>query len=556
MRAGFRVFYRAEKARQTHRAMMIHISRDGDQFGPYSPEQVQEYLASGQLLPTDLAWYEGAADWVPVTVIAGGATAMPSMGVACSNCGAAMDADQVICLACGQNLDEPKLTEEEAAAAVAEAMKHKPLEIPPPYTYEDETADRSGAVNSIGWALITACLLPVFGGSEWNIAVVNFWKLPDWQMMFDILAPGVLGIVCIVLASSSHGRARGVTLLVLMLIIIGVGLADEKAGTLNLVVPTDSTPSVDYKHITELKQKMNATGRRTANAAAQGPDPAQRNKMKKELAALEAKLEKKLAALDPPGELVAPFVPKATSEKRTKNIFYEKLDLKPAENHVLLLVFLLGWVGVVFGAKARLYRPDSKVAWIVGMVGGGMAILFWFIPSGSGMMLTTMIDALGSDPAKGIDLYLGIGMLLMFLLMVGAAVCCFINTRRIRPSLMKKYSNLAITCMVAGVMLSLVPAWGKVMYDETKSHHAKAQARYDLLEGSLEKAYIGTQTARNEAKLAEVEKPTNAIINSTCGWMLTGVKYLAWLGGLLIVLPLSLVEILVGLREPDSAEFV
>jgi hypothetical protein len=520
MRAGFRVFYRAEKARQTHRAMMIHISRDGDQFGPYSPEQVQEYLASGQLLPTDLAWYEGAADWVPVTVIAGGATAMPSMGVACSNCGAAMDADQVICLACGQNLDEPKLTEEEAAAAVAEAMKHKPLEIPPPYTYEDETADRSAAVNSIGWALVTACLLPVFGGSEWNIAVVNFWKLPDWQMMFDILAPGVLGIVCIILATASHGRARGVTMLVLMLIIIGVGLAEEKAGTLKLEVPINTTPKV------------------IASSGASEKGNGDNGDIIEESAAESNKDE------------VAPGVPKATSEKRSKNIFYEKLNFNPGEHPMLVGLFMLGWVGVVFGAKARLYRPDSKVAWIVGMVGGGAAILFWFIPSGGGMMLTTMTDALGDN------LYLGVGLLLMFLLQIGAAVCCFINTRRIRPSFMKKYSNLAVTCMVAGVMLSLVPAWGKVMYDETKSHHAKAQARYDLVEGSLEKAYIGTQTARNEAKLAEVEKPTNAIINSTCGWMLTGVKYLAWLGGLLIVLPLSLVEILVGLREPDSAEFV
>ncbi len=53
-----------------------------------------------------------------------------------------------------------------------------------------------------------------------------------------------------------------------------------------------------------------------------------------------------------------------------------------------------------------------------------------------------------------------------------------------------------------------------------------------------------------------MEKPTNAVINSVCGWMLAGVKYLAWIGGLLIVLPLALVEILVGLREPDSADFV
>jgi len=314
--------------------MMIHISRDGEQFGPYSPEQVQEYLAGGQLLPTDLAWYEGAADWVPVTAVAGGAAAMPVSGVACTNCGAAMDADQVICLACGQNIDEPKLSEEEAAAAVAEAMKHKPLEIPPPYTYEDETADRSGAVNSIGWALVTACLLPVFGGSEWNLAWMKFWKLPDWQMMFDILAPGVLGITCIILATASHGRARGVVLLVMMLTIFGVGMADEKVGTLNLQVPVDTTPAVSDDNST--------------NAENNSEDKA---------------------------EEVAPGVPKATFEKRDKNIFYEKLHFHPGEHPALVAIFLLGWVGVVFGTKARLYRPDSKVAWIVGMVGGGAAIL-------------------------------------------------------------------------------------------------------------------------------------------------------------------------------------
>ena len=42
--------------------MMIHISRDGEQFGPYTPEQVQEYLASGSLVATDMAWHEGAED--------------------------------------------------------------------------------------------------------------------------------------------------------------------------------------------------------------------------------------------------------------------------------------------------------------------------------------------------------------------------------------------------------------------------------------------------------------------------------------------------------------
>ena len=46
--------------------MQIYIHRDGQQFGPYSVEQAREYLAAGSLAATDLAWYEGAADWAPL----------------------------------------------------------------------------------------------------------------------------------------------------------------------------------------------------------------------------------------------------------------------------------------------------------------------------------------------------------------------------------------------------------------------------------------------------------------------------------------------------------
>ena len=46
--------------------MEIHISRDGQQSGPYTLEDAQQYLANGQLLATDLAWHEGAADWMPL----------------------------------------------------------------------------------------------------------------------------------------------------------------------------------------------------------------------------------------------------------------------------------------------------------------------------------------------------------------------------------------------------------------------------------------------------------------------------------------------------------
>jgi TPR repeat protein len=50
--------------------MQIFISRDGAQSGPYSMDQVREYLASGELLPGDLAWHEGMADWQPLNQLA------------------------------------------------------------------------------------------------------------------------------------------------------------------------------------------------------------------------------------------------------------------------------------------------------------------------------------------------------------------------------------------------------------------------------------------------------------------------------------------------------
>ena len=51
--------------------MQIHIDRSGQRFGPYSVEQVNAHLADGSLLPTDLGWTDGMADWVPLTQVAG-----------------------------------------------------------------------------------------------------------------------------------------------------------------------------------------------------------------------------------------------------------------------------------------------------------------------------------------------------------------------------------------------------------------------------------------------------------------------------------------------------
>ena len=44
--------------------MNIIISREEQTFGPYSSEEVERFLDSGELSPSDLASWEGSEDWV------------------------------------------------------------------------------------------------------------------------------------------------------------------------------------------------------------------------------------------------------------------------------------------------------------------------------------------------------------------------------------------------------------------------------------------------------------------------------------------------------------
>lgn len=49
--------------------MEIWIGRDGERHGPYKEDDVRQWLRSGQVSSKDLAWYEGLADWQPLSVL-------------------------------------------------------------------------------------------------------------------------------------------------------------------------------------------------------------------------------------------------------------------------------------------------------------------------------------------------------------------------------------------------------------------------------------------------------------------------------------------------------
>ncbi len=58
--------------------MLYHVSRNGQTYGPYTLEDLQRYVASGNVLPTDLARSESMSEWLPVAQILGAGT--PAFG--------------------------------------------------------------------------------------------------------------------------------------------------------------------------------------------------------------------------------------------------------------------------------------------------------------------------------------------------------------------------------------------------------------------------------------------------------------------------------------------
>jgi uncharacterized RDD family membrane protein YckC len=51
------------------KTMEVWIGRDGERHGPYSDGDIRQWLRSGQVSRDDLGWYEGLADWQPLSVL-------------------------------------------------------------------------------------------------------------------------------------------------------------------------------------------------------------------------------------------------------------------------------------------------------------------------------------------------------------------------------------------------------------------------------------------------------------------------------------------------------
>jgi GYF domain 2 len=78
---GFGVFLSMvtiERLSIRSKPMLYHVTRNEQSYGPYTLEDLQRYVASGNVLPTDLAKGEEMTEWVPVAQVLGGS--VPAAG--------------------------------------------------------------------------------------------------------------------------------------------------------------------------------------------------------------------------------------------------------------------------------------------------------------------------------------------------------------------------------------------------------------------------------------------------------------------------------------------
>ncbi|KAA0248857.1 MAG: DUF4339 domain-containing protein, partial [Acidobacteria bacterium] len=55
------------------------LAIEGKTYGPYTDEALKQMVASGQVLPTTMAWHPGAAGWAPLQTFPGFEATSPGM---------------------------------------------------------------------------------------------------------------------------------------------------------------------------------------------------------------------------------------------------------------------------------------------------------------------------------------------------------------------------------------------------------------------------------------------------------------------------------------------
>ncbi len=135
--------------------MKYYISRAGQQYGPYSLEDLRNMQAQGQVDVNDLAWAEGMAAWTPLSQVLGSAPAPVP-----------------------QYAQPPLQQPQYAATAPAPA----PAYTPPAYNpgYAPQAAASGPMPPNMNWVLVLVlCVVTGIFGVVWTFIELGFVKKID-----------------------------------------------------------------------------------------------------------------------------------------------------------------------------------------------------------------------------------------------------------------------------------------------------------------------------------------------------------------------------------------
>ena len=173
--------------------MQIYVGKNGQQLGPFSLEEINRKLADRTFVGTDLAWYEGAAGWAPLSGVSG--VVVP----AASATPAAAPVTPVT--------PPPAQPAPAPAPAAIPVRSNAPIVQPPA---------RPGAayktVARVGWSLIGLTLL---------ISCIPLLGCGTWILVWPV---AVIAIILGIIVLTRGGTGQGVALILAAIVLVPVAL--------------------------------------------------------------------------------------------------------------------------------------------------------------------------------------------------------------------------------------------------------------------------------------------------------------------------------------------
>ena len=373
----------------------IHITRKGQQFGPYPEDIAKQYLGEGTLLETDLAWHAGADGWKPLGELLAGE-------------------------------EETKAAEPPPTPAVVPPTEDGP---PPdtavhisregekhgPYKYETAKIHLEGGQ-----------LLPT--DSAWHEGLEGWKPLGE---IYPQVVPGSTQDLAATTAAQPTGHAtynsydeetqKSTQFMTLgILAIVGVVLPMVMfSPAFNIDFPNFDLEGKSAEYIIAMIGPL-IVGITLAAMAKTAKDPVRCG-----------------VALGL--SLVLMIIITSTQRDGFTNGSFQGQPI----------IFFIGLTAMLMGCYARHYRPSNLPAYIIAVVGGGFLVLSCLVPAkGQSVPLIETFKAFKGSVVVGLAMMAGLG------LKIAASVICFTTTRAKSSHQVATKSDLAIKLLIGGLILA------------------------------------------------------------------------------------------------------